>query len=148
MTRVAFTVYGRPMPKGSKRTVPRKGGNPGSSVVIDANPNSTAHLNEVAAAAFKAAPPELLEGPLGMAVTFYRSRPQGHYGTGRNSQRVKPSAPTHPTTAPDLDKTTRLVLDALTSTVYRDDSQVVQRMDEKRWGDPERTEIVVWTVDP
>lgn len=41
-----------------------------------------------------------------------------------------------PNKRPDIDKLTRAVLDALTGTLYLDDSQVWQLMAEKLWGGP------------
>ena len=37
-------------------------------------------------------------------VTFILPRAKNHYGTGRNATKLKPSAPTHHTKTPDLDK--------------------------------------------
>lgn len=63
-----------------------------------------------------------------VSVTVTVARPASHMGTGRNRGRVRPSAPAWPTTrsSGDIDKITRLILDALTDAgVWDDDSQVV-----------------------
>lgn len=74
-------------------------------------------------------------GPVAVRLWFYRLRGKGHYGTGRNERELKPSAPAYPTTSPDIDKLTRLVLDSLTSVVYVDDAQVVRLGVEDLWAD-------------
>ena len=51
---------------------------------------------------------EPFTGPVELRLGFDLPRPAGHSGTGRNAGTVKPSAPTYPTVAPDLDKLTRL----------------------------------------
>lgn len=86
--------------------------------------------------------------PVGADVTFVVPRPAGHYGTGRNADRLKPSAPTHPSThgTGDVDKLVRLVLDALQdAAVLVDDAQIVDVNTRKRYptqpGDDE-------TLDP
>ena len=67
-----------------------------------------------------------LRGPVVVDVCFAMARPKAHYGTGRNSGTVKPSAPVWPVTYPDIDKAARLVCDALTiAGVIEDDVNVV-----------------------
>jgi Holliday junction resolvase RusA-like endonuclease len=67
-------------------------------------------------------------GPVGVAATFYVRRAKAHYGTGRNSGQLRPSAPVFPTArvGGDIDKLARAVLDALTGVCYVDDSQVIE----------------------
>jgi Holliday junction resolvase RusA-like endonuclease len=59
-------------------------------------------------------------------IQVYLSRPAGHYGTGANTGKLKPSAPDYPTGRPDVDKLQRAILDGLKSGgAYHDDAQVV-----------------------
>ena len=69
--------------------------------------------------------PCLITGAVVLELMFTLSRPKGHYGTGRNAGKLKPSAPEHPTTQPDMDKMLRAVQDGLTHIAWQDDSQVV-----------------------
>jgi Holliday junction resolvase RusA-like endonuclease len=58
-----------------------------------------------------------------------------HYGTGRNAELVKLSAPIFKATAPDSDKLIRLIGDALTiAGVIADDALIVRILAEKRYG--------------
>lgn len=77
------------------------------------------------------------QGPVFVIARFYFTRPQGHFGTGRNAGVLKASAPTHPTTRAngDADKLARGLLDALTGICFRDDSQVAVLMVTKHFAD-------------
>jgi Holliday junction resolvase RusA-like endonuclease len=78
-----------------------------------------------------------LTGPVAVALAFDLARPRGHYGTGRNADTLRASAPVAPTRAPDIDKLTRAVLDALTGPLYVDDGQVVALVIAKHYGSPQ-----------
>jgi Holliday junction resolvase RusA-like endonuclease len=146
---LAFTVLGRAAPGGSKRAIPirRKTGLV-RAAVIDANPKSKPWQALVKAAARDRMPPdfELLTGPLALTVDFYFQRPAGHYGSGKNAAKVLASAPRHPAVRPDLTKLVRSLEDAMSGLVWRDDSQIVRQALSKRFGTPERAEVVVATV--
>lgn len=141
---VSFTVLGDAQPAGSKRAFTPKGWD--RSIVVDANPNAKAWQQQVAgeamlALAGRSAP--LFDGPILVEMTFYRSRPRGHFGSGRNAGQLRASAPSHPATRPDALKLARGTEDAMSGIVYRDDAQIVDERLIKRWGDPARVEIVV-----
>lgn len=68
-----------------------------------------------------------LTGAVAVSMTFTMPRPRSHFGTGRNADVVRPSAPARPVSSPDFDKLIRATSDALkTANVYRDDAQVVE----------------------
>lgn len=143
MTSVAFTVIGKPEPRGSKNAFRTKSGR---MVVSDNNPNSGPWMGVVAAAASaEMGEASLLDGALGLVVVFTVRRPQGHFGSGKNADKLKPSAPPFPTTRPDTTKLLRGVEDALSGVVWRDDAQVVEQTATKRYGAPEGAQILVWT---
>lgn len=139
---VSFTVYGKPQPAGSKKAFqhPRTG----RVVVVDDAKGSRPWKQEVAGAALEArGERELLHGPISLAVEFYVARPKGHFGTGRNATRVRPSAPWFPTVKPDVTKLVRAVEDALNGLIWRDDAQVIDQIACKRYGEPERCDVLV-----
>lgn len=150
MAELRFTVLGKPQPAGSKRAFAvKKGGVPtGQIAVTDDNPKAKSWQREVKIAAREAldaiGPDGLLTADaVSVSMTFYAARPKGHYGTGRNAAVLKPSAPPLPIVKPDSLKLARGTEDAMTGVVYKDDSQVVDLTVRKRYGLPERCEIVV-----
>lgn len=126
---IAFTVYGLPEPAGSKRAFVIKG----RAIVTDANAKSRGWKNQVTAAAREAYQGPLLDGPLSVTMTFFRPRPAGHMGA---NGKLKKSAPSEPTTRPDVLKLARAVEDALTGVIWRDDAQITQETIWKRYGEP------------
>lgn len=82
-----------------------------------------------------------------LTLTWSVERPAGHWGTGRNAEILKPSAPRYPTTkgSGDVDKLMRAILDGLSPKHdpkwMPDDAQVVdshlyKRYATERYGDP------------
>jgi len=65
-----------------------------------------------------------LTGPVFIAVEFIFPRPANHYGTGKNSDVLKATAPHFHTARPDLDNTVKGCLDALKGIAWNDDAQV------------------------
>jgi Holliday junction resolvase RusA-like endonuclease len=124
---IQFTVYGPPVPQGSKRVFH-------GNVVDMQSERLRTWRQDVAGTAREA-----MEGaspytePVDVRLMFWLSRPQGHFGTGRNSEKLKASAPIAPGRQPDLDKLCRAILDALTGIVFKDDGQVVGLTASKLW---------------
>lgn len=73
--------------------------------------------------------------PVAVSISFFFLRPINHYGSGKNSQTLKPGAPRYPHgRIGDIDKLTRAILDSLTDArVWVDDAQVVSLKASKRW---------------
>lgn len=144
---VAFVVAGLPVAQGSK-TVVKAGGY--HRAVESNDRNLRPWRAAVAAAALEAMDlADPVTGPLIVTLDFRAPRPRSHYGTGRNAGTVRAGAPNARTTAPDIDKLSRAVLDALAGIVYVDDSQVVELHAHKRYG-PASAEIRVteWEASP
>lgn len=131
-----IVVLGTPQPGGSKRAF--RSGN--RVLVTDSNPRAAQWKRAVAEAAIESGA-VMEDGPVSVRMVFYVARPKSHYGTGRNSERIRPGAPQFPESRPDVLKLARPVEDALTGIAYRDDSQTVSLTLEKRYGTPERVEI-------
>jgi Holliday junction resolvase RusA-like endonuclease len=155
MTSIAFTVPGIAAPAGSKKGFYNAKAR--RVVIVDDSKRSRpwkAQVSEAAAEAMTFNGDDgtsgyrpLLEGPLHLELIFHVNRPKGHYGSGRNADKVKPGAPWAPTVKPDLLKLARAVEDALSGLVYRDDAQIVVETLQKAYTTgTARTEIRVVTV--
>jgi putative crossover junction endodeoxyribonuclease len=119
MDEIVFFAEGVPAPQGSKTHV-------GGGRLIESSRQVGPWRDAVRRAAVEAMasrPP--IDGPVYLVQVFALPRPKSHYGTGRNSGRVKRGAPSRPPVRPDLDKLARAVGDALTGVCYHDDAQVV-----------------------
>lgn len=73
--------------------------------------------------------------PVWVSFEFVFARPSAHYGTGKNANKLKPSAPKWPTVR-NADRTNCLksTEDALTGIVWVDDAQVVEGPIRKAYG--------------
>jgi Holliday junction resolvase RusA-like endonuclease len=142
VSRLAFFVDGHSQTAGSKRAVPiLKGGQRiGTRVIEDGSKQNReakrTWREDLRTAARDAMLEQAWEREHGAVVcefVFYRQRPAGHYGTGRNARLLKPSAPAWPTGKPDALKLARAAEDALTGVVWADDAQVVSGLQIKAW---------------
>ena len=151
-----FTVIGHAEPAGSKKAfVPlhpktkQPYRRPGGGVmvsVVDANPRASGWKKLVAKVAREECGEPLLTGPLKVTMTFYRVRPQGHYGASGLSKAGKETP--LPITKPDAGKLARGTIDAMTGVIYVDDAQIVEEVSIKRYGTPPRVEITIEEIEP
>jgi len=142
---IAFTVYGKPQPAGSKRVLPAGGRAGGRPIVVDDAKGSASwkrHVATVARGEMAGARP--LVGPVTLELLFTLERPRFHYG----AHGVKPSSPPFPTVRPDLLKLARAIEDALTGICYLDDAQVVNEHLSKSYGSENAVQVRVAPLDP
>lgn len=78
-----------------------------------------------------------LAGAVDVRLTFLMPRPKSHYGTGRNANVLKNSAPNHSIAKPDVDNLAKAVYDALTGIAWHDDAQIVFAGIEKAYSNGE-----------
>ena len=127
--RLSYWVAGTPIPQGSKRAW-YDDKHKQVRMTEDAGVRHTTWRFELAAGARlamqEAGLSEPFAEPIYVSLNFTLHRPLSHYGSGRNSQQVKPGANDLPVKPPDIDKLTRAVLDSMTSIVWVDDAQVVR----------------------
>lgn len=86
---------------------------------------------------------EPCEGPVAVSYRFFFARPKSHYGTGKNDQTLKASAPAYHAQRPDLVNLIKCLEDALTGIVWRDDSQVAEIDAAKFWAERDAVELTV-----
>lgn len=93
-------------------------------------------------------PSKPIEKPIILHINFYMSRPKSHYGTGKNSNKLKPSAPKYHIKKPDLDNLVKFVKDAFNGVYWKDDSQIFKMYPEKHYTNfTPRTEITLEIID-
>jgi crossover junction endodeoxyribonuclease RusA len=136
VTEVVITVTGTPAPQGSKRGFVV--GN--RAVIVDDNKprlrDWRADVKDAAEKALAARYPyiSMWDGAVGVEIQFLFARPKGHYRTGKNAHILRETAPLHPAVRPDIDKTTRAVLDALKAAgALKDDARVTDLHAVKRY---------------
>lgn len=148
MTEIAFVVRGRPVPQGSAKAFVVKGARPRAVIVTGAGKGPLADWRGLIAAEARLAVGDVdpLEGPVSVAARFIIARPAAHYhpANGRRAVReLRLDAPRYPIgVVGDVDKLARAVLDALTSVLIRDDSQVASLMATKLYETPDMPEGV------
>lgn len=146
--RIEFRVPGTPRPQGSVRAF--KAGDKaivtqgGSKKSRDELANYRNDIRNEAQKQMQDRPP--FGGAVYLEVTFLFERPSAHFGTGKNAEFVKPSAPVHKLTAPDLDKLVRSVKDALKGVAYKDDAQVVRISAGKAFWATAGTTVRLWEL--
>ncbi|WP_413808183.1 RusA family crossover junction endodeoxyribonuclease [Streptomyces sp. OE57] len=121
------TVYGAPAPQGSKS--PKRNKHTNRIHLVESSKYVKPWRDDVVAASLQARGRgwRPVTGPLAAEMVFTLTRPKTHFGTGRNAERVRPSAPPLPAGVPDLSKLARSTEDALTTAgIYRDDALVVE----------------------
>jgi len=129
--RLRFHVHGKPAQQGSKRIVPTKAG---PRVIEDNDARKKDWRRAVVdAAAAEMNGRDLISGPVEVLVTFMFYRPNSHFGTGKNIDKLKATAPEFHAQSPDIDKLVRNVLDGMSGIVFRDDKQVCRIIADRAW---------------
>jgi Holliday junction resolvase RusA-like endonuclease len=142
---ISFFVAGIPVPKGSAKAFHHKQ----SGKIIVHQDNRDKQRPWVSAIAFEAGvrgTSTLTRGPLKVTMDFAMPRVKSHFGTGKNADKLKESAPCYHTSKPDLDKLCRCVKDALTGVIWNDDSQVAILWARKSYGDKPGVEITIEAI--
>ena len=132
---IQFTVFGEPVAQGRPKfsTV---GGFPRAYDPA----KSRDYKDYVRLAAADHAPASLLDGPLGIAVTAYRSTPKSF---SKTKAAAAERGEVLPVTKPDADNYLKGVKDALKGIIWKDDSQVVDAFVRKRYSARPRIEVKI-----
>ena len=128
---LTFTVPGEPIPQPRPRVSTRGGF---ARAYVPAKHPVHAYRDAIAAAA-RMAGAGVHGEPVSVVIDFVWERPKSHL----RKSGVKPDAPALP--RPDLDNTTKAVLDSLNGVAWEDDSQVQRLVVEKSYGPEARTTV-------
>lgn len=128
-----FFVPGIPATAGSKTGFYNK--KSGRVIMAPANKRQKPWMSHVQATALEYYDDSPVTDPIRMELVFCMPRPKSHFGTGKNQDVLKDTAPEYHTKKPDLTKLLRAVEDALTGIIWRDDSQVIINKCSKQYVD-------------
>ena len=132
---ITFTVYGEPVAQGRPRASTQ-----GGFVRLYDPKKSKDYKDYVRLAAAEHAPAALLEGPLGMVLTVYRSIPKSF---SKKKAALAEGGEIRPVSKPDVDNYLKGVKDALKGVIWKDDSQVVEVFAQKRYSAKPRIEVKI-----
>lgn len=138
---IRLYVQGKPIPKGNHKAFQR-----GSKIFItDAQGGTLSDWQDaIRVQARKYCKSPISETVFFLRVTFMFKHPKNHYtAKGDKSKHWR----YYHVKRPDVDKLLRAVLDALTGTVYDDDSQVQLLNSTKKYADVEGAIIEIWTEE-
>ena len=128
---LTFTVPGEPVPQPRPRVSTRGGF---ARAYVPAKHPVHVYRDAIAAAA-RVAGAGVHGEPVSVVIDFVWERPKSHM----RKSGIKPDAPVLP--RPDLDNTTKAVLDSLNGVAWEDDSQVQRLVVEKSYGPEARTTV-------
>lgn len=123
---VTFFVEGISRPQGSKRSL-------GNGRMIEASPHIKTWRHDVRYGAQQHRPASWeTTAPMSVSIAFCFLRPKSHYNTKGQLTPKSPALATSKSIG-DIDKLVRGILDALTTVLFDDDSQVVEINANKRY---------------
>ncbi|MGN7352380.1 MULTISPECIES: RusA family crossover junction endodeoxyribonuclease [unclassified Paenibacillus] len=134
---ITFTVFGEPVAQGRPRASTQ-----GGFVRMYDPEKSKDYKDYVRLAAAEHAPAALLEGPIGMVLTVYRTIPKAISKSPKKAALAE-AGQIVPTTKPDVDNYLKGVKDALKGVIWKDDSQVVEVFARKRYSARPRIEVKI-----
>lgn len=139
---ITLEVLGTPAPKGSARAFFR----PGMKHAVMAPTGSDANrrnqrawdaaVRDQALLAVGDGRIVFVQIPIRVAIVFRMLRPGGHYS--KATGKLLASAPAFPSSKPDIDKLARTTLDAMTGSIFDDDSRVASLHLDKIFAEPGR----------
>ena len=131
---IKIRVYGLPAPQGSKKHI-------GRGILVESSKKVKPWRQEVLRATLDSDQysGQVIDKACQVSLEFLIPRPRSHYGTGRNNNKLKSSAPIFCTSMRhgDIDKLCRSTIDGLSITsggaLLKDDSLIVQLIASKRY---------------
>ena len=127
---ITITIPGHPQPEVKRNVVAG-----GRGFRVDSR-EAKSYKAYVVGLLREVAPAQPWEGPIGLRAVFYRRK--------TTSYRKRDCWPTKKA---DAENCAKILLDCLTTVgIWKDDAQVCIEHLEKRFGEPERTELEIWRL--
>lgn len=132
---IMFTVYGEPVAQGRPRA-----STTGGFVKMYDPKKSRDFKDYVKLAASQYAPAKLIEGPVVLQLRIYKPIPKS-FSKKKTAQAE--AGQLRPTSKPDVDNYVKGIKDALKGVIWKDDSQVVDLVAGKYYGERPRVEVTI-----
>lgn len=111
--------------------------NSGKPWAYNPRPGYTESFKNAVQAAMSSAPLQFdltcSDKPVDLSINFYFTRPKKHYTYSNGKLVVADDAPYFVTKAPDVDNCVKLVMDAMSKMLYKDDRTVAVLKSQKLW---------------
>lgn len=144
-----FKILGVPISKKRPRFVSSKGKN-GKDFTRNVNIQQTEEGRFLWDVLTQLDNKDVLTGAIRIDFGFFFERPKSHFGTGRNANKLKDSAPTFCNkVAKDCDNMEKFAMDSMNKYIYLDDRQVVELSSRKCWClvEPARTLFTITELE-
>ncbi|NTV02460.1 MAG: RusA family crossover junction endodeoxyribonuclease [Chlorobiaceae bacterium] len=137
-TRIRFSVPGNP--KALKRHRSFIHNRTGRITQLDQSAGDKA---DFLAAALGNRPHEPFKGPVKLSVVAVFQRPKSHFGTGKNTDKMRDDAPLLHVKKPDADNVLKFIKDALNGVFWVDDCQVCVATITKAYGEFPQVDVTI-----
>jgi Holliday junction resolvase RusA-like endonuclease len=136
---IQFTVYGEPVAQGRPRATMINGH------IRMYDPKKSRDFKEyVKLVASEHRPEKLLEGPISLVVKVYKPTLKSF---SKKKKAAAEAGQLRPTSKPDVSNYLKLIEDALTGVIWKDDSQIIDCSISKYYSETPRTEIQIKEMD-
>ncbi|MFA6038400.1 MAG: RusA family crossover junction endodeoxyribonuclease [Legionellales bacterium] len=139
---IHFDVLGTPVGKGRPRFARR-----GNFVTTYSPQKNIDAERSLLAQSIEYKPETPWNCALGIRIEAIFERPKSHYGTGRNVNLLKDTAPLFHTCKPDGDNVGKNCIDAMNEVFFKDDSQIVVCNIIKQYGNISMLRIWLWQIE-
>ncbi|MED3732535.1 RusA family crossover junction endodeoxyribonuclease [Geobacillus stearothermophilus] len=136
---IKFIVYGEPVAQGRPRATTVNG-----RVRMYDPKKSRDFKHYLKLAASKHRPEKLLKGPISLVVKVYKPTLKSF---SKKKKAAAEAGQLRPTTKPDVSNYLKLIEDALTGVIWKDDSQIIDCSISKYYSETPRTEIQIKEMD-
>jgi Holliday junction resolvase RusA-like endonuclease len=136
---IQFTVYGEPVAQGRPRAT-----NINGHIRMYDPKKSRDFKDYVRLVASEHRPEKLLEGPISLVVKVYKPTLKSF---SKKKKAAAEAGQLRPTSKPDVSNYLKLIEDALTGVIWKDDSQIIDCSISKYYSETPRTEIQIKEMD-
>lgn len=136
---IKIIVYGEPVAQGRPRATTVNG-----RVRMYDPKKSRDFKHYLKLAASKHRPEQLIEGPISLEVKVYKPTLKSF---SKKKKAAAEAGQLRPTTKPDVSNYLKLIEDALTGVIWKDDSQIIDCSISKYYSETPRTEIQIKEMD-